>query len=37
VSGHKDLPDSWRIDFVGIELDEKGKTTRIELIENAVS
>ena len=33
---HKDLPDNWGIDFVGIELDENGKTTRIELIENAV-
>jgi len=37
MSSHKDLPDNWRIDFVGIELDEKGKATRIELIENAVS
>ena len=37
MGSHKDLPDNWRIDFVGIELDPKGKTTRIELIENAVS
>ena len=37
LDSHKDLPDNWRIDFVGIELDEKGKATRIELIENAVS
>ena len=37
MSSHKDLPDNWRIDFVGIELDQNGKTTRIELIENAVS
>jgi len=37
MSSHKDLPDNWRIDFVGIELDEKGKATRIELIQNAVS
>ena len=36
MSCHKDLPDNWRIDFVGIELDEKGKTTRIELIQNAI-
>ncbi len=36
MSSHKDLPDNWRIDFVGIELDEKGKATRIELIQNAV-
>lgn len=26
----------WRIDFIAIELDRKGKLTRIELIENAV-
>jgi len=37
MSSHKDLPDNWRIDFVGIELDQKGKATRIELIENAVN
>ena len=37
MSSHKDLPDNWRIDFVGIELDQKGKSTRIELIQNAVS
>lgn len=37
MSSHKDLPDNWRIDFVGIELNQKGKATRIELIENAVS
>jgi len=37
LNSHKDLPDDWRIDFVGVELDENGKATRIELIENAVS
>ena len=37
MSSHKDLPDNWRIDFVGIELDGKGKATRIELIQNAIS
>ncbi|GAH83421.1 unnamed protein product, partial [marine sediment metagenome] len=26
----------WRIDVVAIELDQKGKPSRIELIENAV-
>ena len=36
MSSHKDLPDNWRIDFVGIEMDQKGKATRIELIQNAV-
>jgi putative endonuclease len=33
---HEKLPSLWRIDIVAIELDEKGKTTRIEHIENAV-
>jgi len=37
LNSHKDLPESWRIDLVAVELDHKGKTTRIELIENAVS
>ena len=33
---HQKLPSLWRIDVVAIELDEKGKTKRIELIENAI-
>ncbi len=33
---HDDLPLLWRIDFVTVELDRKGKLSRIELIENAV-
>lgn len=33
---HPDLPETWRIDVVAIELDRKGKPSRIELIENAV-
>jgi putative endonuclease len=33
---HQDLPSLWRIDVVAIELDDKGKPRRIELIENAV-
>ena len=36
TSTHQDLPSLWRIDVVAIELDEKGKIKRIELIENAV-
>ena len=36
TSTHQDLPSLWRIDVVAIELDDKGKTKRIELIENAV-
>jgi putative endonuclease len=37
LNSHKNLPQSWRIDFVAVELDQNGKATRIELIENAVS
>ncbi|MBM4445744.1 MAG: YraN family protein [Chloroflexi bacterium] len=37
LNSHQDLPESWRIDFVAVELDQKGKATRIELIENAIS
>jgi putative endonuclease len=36
TSTHQNLPSLWRIDVVAIELDDKGKTKRIELIENAV-
>ena len=36
TSTHQDLPSLWRIDVVAIELDDKGKLKRIELIENAV-
>jgi len=33
---HQKLPPLWRIDVIAIELDDKGKTKRIDLIENAV-
>jgi putative endonuclease len=33
---HEKLPENWRIDFVAVELDDKGKPGRIEIIENAV-
>jgi len=33
---HENLPRSWRIDVVAVELDKKGKESRIDLIENAV-
>jgi putative endonuclease len=33
---HQDLPPLWRIDVVAIELNDKGKTRRIEHIENAI-
>ena len=35
-STHQNLPSQWRIDFVAVELDDKGKNKRIELIENAI-
>jgi putative endonuclease len=34
---HDGLPQQCRIDVVAIELDSKGRPSRIELIENAVS
>lgn len=37
ISEHQDLPESWRIDFVAVELDHNGKPKRIELIENAIT
>jgi len=33
---HSNLPPLWRIDVVAVELDQEGKPSRIELIENAV-
>jgi len=33
---HSSLPQLWRIDVVAVELNQKGKTSRIELIENAI-
>jgi len=34
---HNKLPSLWRIDVVAVELNQNGKLSRIELIENAVS
>ena len=36
TSTHQNLPPLWRIDVVAIELDDKGRPKRIELIENAI-
>ena len=33
---HDNLPLLWRIDVVAVELNQRGKPSRIELIENAV-
>jgi len=37
INTHHGLPTPWRIDVVAIEIDDKGKTKRIELIENAIT
>ncbi len=34
---HSQLPQSWRIDVVAVELNRQGKPSRIELIKNAVT
>lgn len=36
ISNHQSIPSSWRIDVIAVEVDQKGKTKRIELIENAI-
>ncbi len=33
---HENLPSLWRIDVVAVELNPKGKPSRIEIIENAI-
>jgi len=37
ASRYDNLPPLWRIDVVAVELNQEGKLSRIELIENAVS
>ncbi|MFC1905671.1 YraN family protein [Chloroflexota bacterium] len=37
INTHRNLPISWRIDFVAVELDQRCKASRIELFENAVN
>jgi len=36
MEGRIDLPPSWRIDVVALELTRDGKVSRLELIENAI-
>ena len=36
LQAQSDLPQLWRIDMVAVELNQSGKLSRIELIENAV-
>ena len=37
IEDRDDLPSSWRIDIVAIELGPKRKVARLEIIENAIS
>jgi putative endonuclease len=37
IEGGDDLPHSWRIDVVALELGPDGEVSRLELIENAIS
>jgi putative endonuclease len=36
INTHQNLPFLWRIDVVAVEVNDKGKAKRIELIENAI-
>jgi putative endonuclease len=36
IQSHDGLPSSWRIDVVAVELDNRNRASRIELIEGAV-
>jgi len=36
LQNHEKLPESWRIDFVAVELDGNNRATRIDVIENAI-
>jgi putative endonuclease len=37
INTHQNLPPLWRIDVVAVEVNQKGKPKRIELIENTIS
>ena len=37
IEDREDLPSSWRIDVVAIELGPKREVSRLEIIENAIS
>ena len=37
MQDREDLPSSWRIDVVALELGPRGEVSRLELIENAIS
>jgi putative endonuclease len=37
IQSHQDLPPSWRIDVVAVDLTPRGRLSRIELIEDVTS
>jgi putative endonuclease len=37
LNTHQNIFELWRIDFVAVEIDNKGKAKRIEIFESAVS
>jgi len=37
IESHQDLPPSWRIDVVAVELTHEARVSRIELFENVTS
>lgn len=37
LASHESASESWRIDFIAVEMDQRGKVKRLELIENAIS
>ncbi len=36
IQNHDHLPESWRIDFIAVEMNRWKQVSRVELIENAV-
>ena len=36
IQNHEKLPELWRIDFVAVEMDDKDKATRVDIIESAI-
>jgi putative endonuclease len=36
LQSHENLPEQWSIGLVSVEMDQTGKVSRIELLENAV-
>lgn len=37
LASHESVPESWRIDFIAVEIGQRGEVKRLELIENAIS